>query len=73
MSDDVRRRQLEALELRLLQERTEVATELQRQLDATGGWNREDARRLSRRQDQIQEELAAVRRELLDLARGAGC
>jgi hypothetical protein len=70
---ETRRRELEALELRLLQERTEVLHELQRHLDGTGGWNREETRRLSRRQDKIQEELAAVRREIAELVRGPGC
>lgn len=73
MSDDVRRRELEALELRLLQERTEVLHELQRHLDGTGGWNREETKRLSRRQDKIQEELVAIRHELRELGRGPGC
>lgn len=64
-------RELEAEELRLLGERTEVLSR-QEELLSADEWPREEAEELSRRHDRIEAELAEVREKLKRLARREG-
>ncbi|MDX1630567.1 MAG: hypothetical protein R3234_01800 [Thermoanaerobaculia bacterium] len=57
--------QLEALELDLLQRRTEIRKR-QQELLTDGGWDAEKAERLSEDYDRVQSELTDVRRRLME-------
>ena len=56
---------LKARELHLLQKRTEVLKRQQKLVD--GRWDAEAAAELSRGHDEIESELADVRRKLMEL------
>lgn len=56
--------QLEALELELLQKRTEIRRR-QQELLTDDGWDAEKAERLSEDYDRIQDDLAEIREQLM--------
>jgi hypothetical protein len=57
--------QLKAREIHLLQRRTDILNEQQSLVDHDS-WNQERADELSRDQDEVETELAEVRRQLME-------